>query len=130
MGALRFKGVALELGGDTFVVPPLTLGAFEDHADALRSFDGQPSVANVRMVVDLLTRALQRNYPDITRDEVRERVDLQSMSAVMFALMGVSGATEAAAGNTGATATLGTGSPSMPASPPVSDGPSSTAAST
>ena len=110
----RFKGVALTLGDETFVVPPLTLGAFEDHGDALRAFDGSPSKDNVRLVVDPLTSALKRNYPEITREKVRDLVDLSTMSQAMFALMSVSGATEAPEGNTVATATGGTGSPSSP----------------
>jgi len=130
-GTPRFKGVAIELGGTTYIVPPLTLGSFEDHADAIKGFDPTaPTPASVRLVVDLLTAALRRNYPEMTRDTVRDLVDLQTMVPVMYALMGVSGAVEGGEGNPGATARAGTGSLSTPSSPPVSAGPSSTAAST
>lgn len=117
----RFKGVSLELGGHTFIVPPLTLGAFEDHAEQLKNFSGrEPSLSDVKLVVDLLTAALQRNYPSVNRKAVRRLVDLQTMVPVMYALMGVSGAVEGGEGNHRATANSGTGSPSMPSLRPVS----------
>jgi hypothetical protein len=128
--SVRFKGVAIELGGAPYVLPPLSLGALEDFEQRLESFSALKVIDQVRLVVDLVHRALRRNYPELTRDEVRELVDTDNAFDLFAKVLSVSGLTqgEADAGNPRATATHGTGSPSTPTSPPVSDGPSSTAA--
>ncbi|WP_428421967.1 hypothetical protein [Methylibium sp.] len=127
MSGPRYAGVEILLDGTPHIVPPLTLGAIEDFQDRLASAGARPDVG---LVIDLLTRGLKRNYPDITREAVREGIDLGAMYQIFNSVLGASGFTaEADEGNAVATAS-GTGAPSMPTSSPASDGPSSTAAST
>lgn len=85
------KGVKMELGGKTYIVPPLSLGAIEMMQDRISNFKGSASMESVGTVIDALHSALSRNYPDITREQVANMVDLGSMQEVMEAVMDVSG---------------------------------------
>lgn len=88
----RVKGIPLELGGTTYVVPPLSLGALEQLKERLENFTGD--VRNddqAATVIDAAHACLKRNYPDITREDVAELIDLENMMEVMEAVMDVSG---------------------------------------
>lgn len=124
-------GIKLTLGGTEYTVPPLALGTIEDMEDQLKDFRGGIDADSVKTVIDATTAGLQRNYPDITRDEVRGMLDLGNMIDVMQALMDVSGIKrkELEAGEALRLAQL-TGQPSMPTSAPVQDGPGITSETT
>lgn len=85
------KGIRMTLGGVDYIVPPLSLGALEDLQGELEAFTGDVSSASIKTVIDATTRALKRNYPDISRDQVRESIGLENMGEIMEALMDVSG---------------------------------------
>lgn len=88
----RVKGIPVDLGGTTYIVPPLALGALEQLKDALANFTGDVREADqVATVIDATHASLKRNYPEITRAEVADLVDLENMMAVMEAVMDVSG---------------------------------------
>lgn len=87
------KGIPMTLGdGNEYVIPPLTLGALEDFEDDIASIDIAAGPKAARTIVDISLRALIRNYPDITRNDVRELIDLANMEEVFVATMDVSGA--------------------------------------
>lgn len=129
-GALKFRGVHLTLGGVVYVMPALSLGAFEEHGEAMERIDQLPRKEQLSLTLTLAHRALQRNYPEMTREQVGELVDVHNASEVYAACLGASiPAKEADDAGEGGVMVGGTGSPSTPTSPPVSDGPSSTAES-
>ncbi len=89
------KGIPMMLGdGAEYVIPPLTLGALEDHADDISSLDTLTGPEAAKVIVAIVTRALIRNYPKITVKDVRELIDIDSMQAVFAATMGAAGATK------------------------------------
>ena len=89
---VRVKGIPLELGGTTYIVPPLSLGALEQLKDALEKFTGDIRESEqVSTVIDAATAALKRNYPEFTREQVADLIDLENMQDVFLALMDVSG---------------------------------------
>lgn len=85
------NGTELDLGGKKYTVPPLSLGALEDLGERLKRFTGGADKESVSTVIDALFAALSRNYPNITREEVREMVGLENMHEAMAAVMNVSG---------------------------------------
>lgn len=87
--ALKHKGTPLDFPGGTFLVPPLSLAFLEDNMDRLNAFSG--SGGDSKLVVDCLHAALARNYPTMTREQVRDMVDLGNMDDVMAAVMKRSG---------------------------------------
>lgn len=88
---VKIKGIPLPLGGKTYIVPPLNLGALERLQERLTSFTGGIDQESVSTVLDAAHSALLRNYPDLTRDQVAEVVDVANMAEVMEAVMDVSG---------------------------------------
>lgn len=137
----RFKGFPFDLGDRTLIVPAMNAGTFEDFEQRIVALQQGQEPKPVALVVDLLHRCLRRNYPEISRDEVREFVDLDNWSELFAMVMGESGyrqwvEVEAAQGNPRALQVqqrlqqAGAGAPSTPTSPPASAGPSSTPEST
>lgn len=92
MAIVRIKGVPVEMSGQTYVIPPLSLGALEQLQERLAAVNGDISdAAQVATVVDAAHAALRRNYPELTREAVAELVDVGNMVEVFEALMDVSG---------------------------------------
>jgi len=86
---VKVKGIPKDLGGATYVVPPLSLGALEQLQERLGSYTGDVNnPADVRTTIDA---ALKRNYPDIKREEVAELIGLENMIEVFEAVMDISG---------------------------------------
>ena len=91
-GALKVKGVPVVLGGDTYIVPPIALGALEQLQERIASFTGDVTdLKQVATVIDAAHSALKRNYPDMTRDQVADVIDVGNMADVFEAVMDVSG---------------------------------------
>ena len=89
----KYKGVSIEFAdGQVLVVPPLTLGNVEILQDRLNAFHGGLDKDSISLVIEATAMTLQRNYPDITIDQVKnELLDLSNMTDVMVAVMDVSG---------------------------------------
>lgn len=83
------RGITLNLGGTDYIVPPLSLGALEELQERIQAFDGTLAAAGT--VVDCAHRALRRNYPDLTRDQVADMIDVGDFQDVMEAVMDVGG---------------------------------------
>lgn len=87
----RIPGIPLTLGdGETYVIAPLTLGALEDYGDALNNV-GELDKASIGTMIDVALASLKRNYPAITREQVRDLIDVGIMGDVFEACMDVSG---------------------------------------
>ena len=138
--ALLIPGILFDFGGGrVLTVPPLALGALELLQERLATAQALPATdpAVVATTIDAAHLALARNYPQITRDEVGELVDIGNMGEVYECLMDIGGvkrrtlqAQADTPGNAPAPAAQGTaGAASTPASLPTPAGPSSTSAS-
>ena len=87
------KGITLTLGdGKDYILPPLTLGALEDFQDRIAAMEsGGLDKDTIATTIDVALASLKRNSPEMTRDMVRERIDLEVMAEVFEAVMDVSG---------------------------------------
>ncbi|MFS1524441.1 hypothetical protein ACL7TT_10060 [Microbulbifer sp. 2304DJ12-6] len=88
---VRFKGVPIELGDKTFIFPPLNLGALEQLQERLQNFSADTSPESISVVIDAALASLVRNYPEITRAEIVEIIDLGNMLEIFQAVMDISG---------------------------------------
>lgn len=89
-GTVKVPGLRKVLPG--YVIPPLSLGAIEQLRERLQGFDGDPfNPETVATVIDTAHACLRRNYPQMTREEVGELIDLCNMAEVFAACMDVSG---------------------------------------
>ena len=89
---VRIKGVTVELNGANYVIPPIALGALEQLQSRISKFDGNVQDAKqIATVIDCAHAALRRNYPEMTREEVADLIDIGNMGEVFAAVMDVSG---------------------------------------
>lgn len=89
---IKVKGIPFDFNGRVLVIPPLSLGALEQLQDRLanmREDMGDPEY--IGTVIDTVHAALGRNYPDMTREEVADLIDLENMQEAMACAMDVSG---------------------------------------
>lgn len=94
-GIVKIPGVTLSLGGVDYILPPLSIHALiqlKPRIDAFTQADDPTSLESLNTVVDAAHAALQRNYPDITPDDVGKLIDLANMQDVLQCVMDVSGA--------------------------------------
>ena len=78
--------------GETYTIPPLSLGALELIQEGLGAFDGTLSKQSVQVVVQAVYLALKRNYPEMSVEKVKEDLlDLGCMLEAMQAVMDVGG---------------------------------------
>jgi hypothetical protein len=87
-------GVAVAMGGQDWTVPPLTLGQLRRLMPKVRQLaeiGASMGEAQIAVLVDIVAAALQRNYPEMTPDEVENLLDLGNASAVLNAVLTGSG---------------------------------------
>lgn len=90
----RFRGVEVELGGQLFTVPPLSLGQLEEHEDVIATLsqvDGESMFASFYKAIPFMHAAFSRNYPEMTREQLAELIDFNSFNEVLQAVMNASG---------------------------------------
>jgi hypothetical protein len=92
MAVVKIKGLPVVLGGDTYTVPPITLGALEQLQERIAAFTGDVTdLKQVATVIDAAHSALKRNYPEMTREQIAALIDVGNMADVFEAVMDVSG---------------------------------------
>ena len=87
-------GVAVAMGGQDLIVPPLTLGQLRRLMPKVRQLTeigASMGEAQINVLIDIVTAALQRNYPETTPDKVENLLDLGNASAVLNAVLTGSG---------------------------------------
>src|SRR5271155_2524807 len=87
-------GVAVAMGGQDWMVPPLTLGQLRrlmPEVRQLTEIGASMGEAQINVLIDIVTAALQRNYPEATADMVENLLDLGNASAVLNAVLTGSG---------------------------------------
>jgi hypothetical protein len=87
-------GVTVTMGGQDWVVPPLTLGQLRRLMPKVRQLTeigASMGEAQISVLVDIVTAALQRNYPEMTAEEVENLLDLGNASAVLNGVLTGSG---------------------------------------
>lgn len=85
-------GVTVRLGRRDFVVPPLNLRAVRKIEPLLPALEGKSTeLSFIDAAVEVLHLAIVRNYPEITKEEIEEVVDLGNLPGLISAVMAVSG---------------------------------------
>lgn len=133
---MMVPGVPVAIGGHDWTVPPLTLGQLRRLMPKVRQLTeigASMGEEQIGVLVDIVTVALQRNYPDMTPEKVENLLDLGNAATVLNAVLtgsglksGGSAMGEASALGTGPGAdrtkpgsqTMTTGENSMASSPP------------
>jgi hypothetical protein len=91
---MMIPGVTITMGGRDWVVPPLTLGQLRRLMPKVRrltEIDASMGEVQIGVLVEIVTAALQRNYPDTTADVAENLLDLGNAGAVLNAVLTGSG---------------------------------------
>jgi hypothetical protein len=92
--APRFAGRVVTLGGTDYTVPPLNVGALKALApqlEATANLTGMPTLTQWDDVLDVFLAAFRRNYPDMTREQLEELVDMGNFLTLSNVVFGGSG---------------------------------------
>lgn len=88
----RLSGASGHVHAAASSIPPIALGALEQLQSRIGEFDGNVQDAKqISTVIDCAHAALRRNYPEMTREEVADLIDIGNMGEVFAAVMDVSG---------------------------------------
>ena len=92
---VKYDGTLVVLGGEEMIVPPLnfrSLRLLGSHLESLSRVGADiPSPDNVESIILILHAAIERNYPEYTREKLEDNLDLANMTEVIAAVMRVSG---------------------------------------
>ncbi|MBU6430312.1 MAG: hypothetical protein KGR26_14955 [Cyanobacteria bacterium REEB65] len=127
MSKLPFAGIPITVGGRDFIVPPLCLRDVKRFLPQMTDLFSKTPLEQMTMTSDVILAALQRNYPELTMDELDVLLDPMSIQATMEAIMEASGLKKKAAAPEPVPAEAETapsiGTDSMPPSSSRPDGP-------
>lgn len=82
------------MGGRKWTIPPLTLKQIKKFSGTLQdlgNLDTASVLAMADAATDVIHAAVARNYPELTRNEMEELLDLGNLMHVVQAVLGVSG---------------------------------------
>jgi len=91
---MMIPGVTITMGGRDWLVPPLTLGQLRrlmPRVRQLTEIDASMGAVQIGVLVEIITAALQRNYPDATAETVENLLDLANAGTVLNAVLTGSG---------------------------------------
>ncbi len=79
------------MGGQDWLVPPLTLGQLRRLDADIRALGSGDTGKVLPAVCNIVAAALSRNYPDMTALKVEDLIDLGNRDRVVAAVLGNSG---------------------------------------
>ena len=90
---VKVKGISYAFNNEeTLVIPPIALGALEQLQKSILGFKGDVrDSSQLATVIDVAHASLKRNYPEITRDQVGELIDINNFIEVFECVMSISG---------------------------------------
>ena len=118
------EGKTINIGGRDFTVPPLCLRDVKRFLPMMTELYGKSPMEQMTLTSEVILAALQRNYPDLTMDELDDLLDPISIHGVMDAILEASGLKKKAVSQTlEAPTSPSIGTDSMPPSSSAPDGP-------
>ncbi len=88
----KHQGIPFNFDGRVLIIPPLSLGAMEKLQGRLETM-GERSITPeyISGVIDAAHAALQRNYPEMKREDVAGLIDLENMQEIMACVFDIGG---------------------------------------
>ena len=85
-------GVPVVIGGHTLLVPSLSLRQFKEHYLTLTAQPENESLLDqIERVLPVMLTAINRNYPEVSADDLRENLELATFRDVLLTVQGASG---------------------------------------
>lgn len=83
------SGKRIDLGGQEYIVPPLSLGQVRQFQQSLEELPRLTGTALLLAAVPVIHAAMTRNYPDLPISEVERLIDMRNFREVMPAVTGI-----------------------------------------
>lgn len=96
-------GVWVRFGDEEFKVPALGLLGVQELIEdipKLQGITGVPTREQMNMVAVITQKAMRRNYPNLSVDDVSDMLDMSNFADVLNSVMSVSGFVRAQPGST------------------------------
>jgi hypothetical protein len=92
-GKPKYEGVPIWMDGKEWIIPPLSLGQFRKHHDTLTNVEATPQDWQelIASRLPIILGAVQRNYPELTEEQLLDMIDLRTYNAILGAIMHSSG---------------------------------------
>ena len=87
---MMIPGLVVAMGGQDWIVPPLTLGQLRRLMPKVRQLTeigASMGEAQITVLIDIVAAALQRNYPEMTPEKVENLLDLGNAGVVLNAVL-------------------------------------------
>lgn len=89
------KGVTVTLGRNDYVIPPLNFRMLQEMGDQIAIVNaGGSYIKDVQTrdaFIEVIYASIKRNYPNVSRDEVIDGLDVTNAREAMLSLLGISG---------------------------------------
>lgn len=95
MQQLKYVGVPIFLNGKNYYIPGLSFRDFRSSYELLTADlpaeGGAPLMDAFEARIPIIAKAVQRNYPEVTEDDLREWLDMNTFALTIKAIAGQSG---------------------------------------
>ena len=93
MQVVKVPGLPVILDGREFIIPPITLGALVQLQGGLEQISTTNFISkeSVETILCAALSALNRNYPEVTRADLENWIDVANIKDVFDAVVDVSG---------------------------------------
>jgi hypothetical protein len=93
MESLVVQGTKIELGGEEYIVPALNFRQLQEFKTEIAAMQNMGSsgdaLAELIIVIPVVTAALKRNYPDMNEEKVTDLLDLSNYRKVFESVLGI-----------------------------------------
>lgn len=93
-------GARLKIGRREYIVPPLNLRGVKRAQVLIPALAREGDPAAVDAAVEILHLAVARNYPEVTREQLEDEVDLGNLNQLVEAVLAIAGFHPKAPGET------------------------------
>ena len=91
MHDVPYEGTPFKLGGQEYIVPGLPWAWLEVNSKQMEKLTSKPFKDQISFIFDVCHTALKRNYPDITVKQLKEGLDVPTLTKLIKVVMGRSG---------------------------------------
>ncbi len=82
---VKYPGIVVSVGGNDYVVPPVSLGFLRRNPDQAAKVERGDSDISQAFVVEMVCHCIKRNYPDLEDDAIADELDLGILPEFMLA---------------------------------------------
>ena len=91
MQDILYEGTPFRLGGQEYIVPGLPWAWLEVNGKKMEGITSKPFKDQIGFIFDVCHTALRRNYPDITVIQLKEWLDVPTLTKLVKLVMERSG---------------------------------------